>query len=218
MATHSSTIAWKIPRTEEPGGLQSMGLQRVGHDWATSLLLSLFINYLCLPRWYSGQESACQCSRWKRLRFNPWVQKNCLEKEMATHSSTLAWKIPWTEDPGGLQSMGLQRVGHYWACARARTRTHTHTHPNYLDLIDIYRTVYSTKCTLSSCSSAPDVFTNDHVLSRKTILSKFKVAKAGTSLVVQWLRLSASTVGGTGSNPTGGTKILKTVWCSQNKR
>ena len=35
-----------------------------------------------------------------------------LEKEMATHSSTLAWKIPWTEEPGRIQSMGLQRVGH----------------------------------------------------------------------------------------------------------
>jgi len=35
-----------------------------------------------------------------------------LEKEMATHSSILAWKIPWTEEPGGLQSMGLQRVRH----------------------------------------------------------------------------------------------------------
>ena len=35
-----------------------------------------------------------------------------LEKEMATHSSILAWKIPWTEKPGGLQSMRLQRVGH----------------------------------------------------------------------------------------------------------
>ena len=35
-----------------------------------------------------------------------------LEKQMATHSSTLAWKIPWTEKPGGLQSMGSQRVGH----------------------------------------------------------------------------------------------------------
>ena len=35
-----------------------------------------------------------------------------LEKEMATHSSNLAWKIPWTEEPGGLQSMGSQRVGH----------------------------------------------------------------------------------------------------------
>ena len=35
-----------------------------------------------------------------------------LEKEMATHSSSLAWKIPWTEEPGRLQSMGSQRVGH----------------------------------------------------------------------------------------------------------
>ena len=35
-----------------------------------------------------------------------------LEREMATHSSILAWRIPWTEEPGGLQSMGSQRVGH----------------------------------------------------------------------------------------------------------
>ena len=35
-----------------------------------------------------------------------------LEKEMVTHSSTLAWKMPWREEPGRLQSMGLQRVGH----------------------------------------------------------------------------------------------------------
>ena len=40
MATHSSTLAWRIPCREEPGGLQSMGSQRVGHDWATSLSVS----------------------------------------------------------------------------------------------------------------------------------------------------------------------------------
>ena len=39
-------------------------------------------------------------------------QEDSLEKEMATHSSILAWRIPWTEEPGGLQSMGSQRVGH----------------------------------------------------------------------------------------------------------
>ena len=39
-------------------------------------------------------------------------QEDPLEKEMATHSSTPAWRISWTEEPGGLQSMGLQRVGH----------------------------------------------------------------------------------------------------------
>ena len=45
-----------------------------------------------------------------------WVwslgQEDPLEEELATHSSILAWKIPWTEEPGGIQSMGLQRVGH----------------------------------------------------------------------------------------------------------
>ena len=39
-------------------------------------------------------------------------QEDPLEKEMATHSSVLAWEIPWTEKPDGLQSMGLQRMGH----------------------------------------------------------------------------------------------------------
>ena len=51
--------------------------------------------------------------------WETWVRslgwEDPLEKEMATHSSTLAWKIPCMEEPGRLQSMGLQRVGHYWA-------------------------------------------------------------------------------------------------------
>ena len=47
-----------------------------------------------------------------RPGFDSWVGKIPLEKEMATHSSTLAWKIPWIEEPGRLQSMGSQRVGH----------------------------------------------------------------------------------------------------------
>ena len=45
-----------------------------------------------------------------------WVRslgwKDSLEEEMATHSSVVAWRIPWTEEPGGLQAMGLQRVRH----------------------------------------------------------------------------------------------------------
>ena len=56
--------------------------------------------------------------RLKRLPVmrETWVRslgwEDPLEKEMATHSSILAWRIPWTEEPGGLQSMGSQRVGH----------------------------------------------------------------------------------------------------------
>ena len=45
MATHSSTLAWKIPLMEEPGGLQSMGSWRVGHDWGTSLSLFTFMHW-----------------------------------------------------------------------------------------------------------------------------------------------------------------------------
>ena len=48
----------------------------------------------------------------KRHWFDPWVGKVPLEKEMATHSNVLTWRISWTEEPGGLQSTGLQRVGH----------------------------------------------------------------------------------------------------------
>ena len=61
------------------------------------------------PTWYSGKESACQCRRHKRRGFDPWVgQEDSLGEEMASHCSILAWKIPWTEEPGGLWSMGWQ--------------------------------------------------------------------------------------------------------------
>ena len=49
------------------------------------------------------------------MPFPSLGREDPLEEEMATHSSTLAWRIPWTEEPGGLQSMGSQRVGHDWA-------------------------------------------------------------------------------------------------------
>ena len=55
------------------------------------------------------KESVCQC---RRHEFDLWVRKIPLEKGMATHSSILAWKLPGMEEPDGLWSMGLQRVGH----------------------------------------------------------------------------------------------------------
>ena len=54
-APHSSSLAWNIPWTEEPGGLQSMGSQRVGHDWATSLSLFTFMHW-------EGHDNPLQCS------------------------------------------------------------------------------------------------------------------------------------------------------------
>ena len=79
-APHSSTLAWEIPWMEEPGRLQSMGSQRVGH------LLS---------------------------DFTFTFHFHALEKEMATHSNVLAWRIAGTVGPGGLAVYGV---------AQSRTR------------------------------------------------------------------------------------------------
>ena len=95
-----------------------------------------------------------------------WVRslgrEDPLEKEMATHSSTLAWKIPWSEKPGRLQSMGSQRVGHNWA-----TSLH-----NFISFCRIRNNVYTTYSTQSS---------------RKWNSRAKNIV--GTSLVVQWLRI-----------------------------
>ena len=85
MAMHSSILAWRIPGTEEPGGLPFMGSHRAGHNWNDLAAVA---------------AAACM---------------HALEKEMAMHSSILAWRIPGTEEPGGLPSMGSHRVRHDWS-------------------------------------------------------------------------------------------------------
>ena len=80
MAPHSSTLAWTIPWMEEPDGLHSMGLLRVGHDWATSLLLSTFMH--CRRKWQpapvflpgesQGQGSLVGCSPWLHRVGHDW--------------------------------------------------------------------------------------------------------------------------------------------------
>ena len=72
MATHSSTLAWKIPWMEEPGRLQSVGLWRVGHDWVTSLSLFTFMHWrrkwqltpVFLPEESQGRQSLVGCCLW----------------------------------------------------------------------------------------------------------------------------------------------------------
>ena len=85
-------------------GCRLWGSHRVGHNWsdlaaAASLVAQSVKN---LP---AVQETRVQSLGWE----------DPLEKATAIHSSILAWKISWTEEPGGLQSMGSQRVGHDWA-------------------------------------------------------------------------------------------------------
>ena len=72
------------------------------------------------------ERASLVAQRLKRLpamretRVRSLGREDPLEKEMATHSSTLAWRIPWTEEPGRLQSTGLQRVGHDWVTSLSK--------------------------------------------------------------------------------------------------
>ena len=75
MATHSSILAWRIPWTEERGRLQSIGSQRVGHDWSDLAAAAASIRKFGFPGGASSKEPTCQCRRHKRRRFNPWVRK-----------------------------------------------------------------------------------------------------------------------------------------------
>ena len=92
MATHSSTLSWKIPWMEEPGGLQSMGSLRVRHDWATSLSLFTFMHWrrkwqptpVFLPRESQGRGSLVAAiygvtQSWTRL------------KQLSSSSSLFGW-------------------------------------------------------------------------------------------------------------------------------
>ena len=85
----------------------------------TSAVSELRTSPFRLVFWEAGASQMAQmvkclpAMRATRIRSLDW--KDPLEKEMATHSSTLAWKIPWMKEQGRLQSMGLKRVGHDWA-------------------------------------------------------------------------------------------------------
>ena len=115
MPTHSSVLAWRIPWTEEPGGQQPIELQRVRHDWSDlgCRFGKVRLNPLSCPH---GPSPVAQT-----VKNLPAMQKtpvrslgweDPLEKGMAIHSRILAWRIPWTVKPGGLQPMGSQRAGH----------------------------------------------------------------------------------------------------------
>ena len=106
MASHSSTLAWKIPWTEEPGRLHSMGLLRVGHDWATSLSLFTFMHWrrkwqptpVFLPGESQGRGRLVGCCLWCSTESNTteatWQQQqqhsyiDCLYRYLIELSKT----------------------------------------------------------------------------------------------------------------------------------
>ena len=133
MATHSRTLAWKIPWMEEPGGLQSMGSLGVGHNWATSLY---FFHFHALEKEMATHSSvlawripgtgepgglpsmgslrvgrdwsdlAAAAAAVVCLDFTFTFHFHALKKETATHSRILAWRIPGTGEPGGCRLWG----------------------------------------------------------------------------------------------------------------
>ena len=104
MATHSSILAWKTPWTEEPGRLQPLGSLRVGHNLVTEQQPP---HYWGFP----GGSMVKNVPLMQETQVRSLGQEHPLEKEMTIHSSILAWGILWTEEPGGLQYIGSQRVG-----------------------------------------------------------------------------------------------------------
>ena len=137
MATHSSVIAWRIPGTGEPGGLLSMGLHRVGHDWSD---LAAAAAKLEAPpageEWSSNHKTSSSyylllilmaqmvnnLPGMRKTGLDLWVEKIPWMRAWQPTPVFLPAESPWTEETGGLQPMGSQRVGHDWVTK------HTHTH------------------------------------------------------------------------------------------
>ena len=106
-------FGWTPGVGDRQGGLACCGSWGLKESDTIERLTWTELNcHVGLPRWSSDKESACQCRRLKRRRLDLWVGKIPLEKGMAPHSSILAWRIPWTEEPGRLQSTGSERVRH----------------------------------------------------------------------------------------------------------
>ena len=144
-ATHSSVLAWRIPGTAEPGGLPSMGSHRVGHDWSdlAAVAADVFregngtpLQYSCLENpmgggtWWAAVHGVAKSWTWLS-DFTFTFHFPALEKEMATHSSVLAWRIPGTAEPGGLPSLGSHRVGHDWSDLAAAAAAAAYSLNNY---------------------------------------------------------------------------------------
>ena len=109
MVTYSSILAWRIPWTEDPGRLQSMGSQRVGHDF------HFHVKVLSPLKGFpddSAVKNLPMCRRHRRLGFDPWVETIPWMRKWQPTPVFLTRKIAWTEESGRLQSMGSQRVGH----------------------------------------------------------------------------------------------------------
>ena len=135
MAAHSSTLAWKIPWTGSLVGCSPWGreesdkteqlhfhfsLSCIGEGNGNPLQRSCLENPRVGRAWWAAVYGVTKSQTWLS-NFTFTFHFHALEKEMPTHSSVLAWRIPGTAEPGGLPSMGSHRVGHDWSNLAAAT-------------------------------------------------------------------------------------------------
>ena len=122
MAPHSSTLAWKIPWTEEPGGLQSTGSLRVGHDWATSLSLFTFMHWrrkwqrtpVFLPGESQGPGSIYGVTQ-SRTRLK-WLSSSSTRFGIAFLPRSKCLLISWLQSPSAVILEPPKIVSHYFHC------------------------------------------------------------------------------------------------------
>ena len=115
------SLGWKMPWRREsqptlvflPGESHEQRSLAGNSPWGREGLDTT--EHTCIFFLLSSQHTVFySCKQWKQCQTLFWGgSKITVEKEMATHSSVLAWRIPGTGEPGGLQSMGSHRVGHY---------------------------------------------------------------------------------------------------------
>ena len=127
------------------------------YDWDRTCLIPALVKAI----YKNGASQLAQMVKNLPAMQQTWVQslgqKDPLEKGITTHSNILAWRIPWTEEPGRPQSMELQRMGHKWA-------THTHTLTEQLTLhTHVYRNTHTHNHTTSpssqwNCLTLPKCF------------------------------------------------------------
>jgi len=99
---------------------------------------------------FPGDSDSEECAATRETQVRSLSQEDPLEKGMATHSSVLACRIPWTEESGGLQSMRSQRAG--YDCA-TNTHTHSHTHTLIFRLVSVDLSSHQDELNISYADS-----------------------------------------------------------------